>query len=72
MKANGAIRHLIRENNIHQLYSAIQTGSDDGMVTLNGSLCRLVMENLVDAEIALQRSNDPKELQTLLRQRMEI
>jgi twitching motility protein PilT len=72
MKANGAIRHLIRENNIHQLYSAIQTGSADGMVTLNGSLCRLVMENLVDAEIALQRSNDPKELQTLLRQRMEI
>lgn len=66
MNVNHAIRHLIRENNIHQIYTTIQTGSQDGMVTLNGSLARLVYENIVDREIALQRSNDPKELGSLL------
>ena len=69
MNVNSAIRHLIRENNLHQLYTAIQTGSKDGMVTLNGSLMRLVAENIVDEAVAMQRSNDPKELEGLL-QRM--
>jgi twitching motility protein PilT len=69
MNVNPAIRHLIRENNLHQLYSAIQTGAKDGMITLNGSLARLVMENVIDEDIAMQRSNDPKELEGLI-QRM--
>ena len=69
MNVNSAIRHLIRENNLHQLYTAIQTGSKDGMITLNGSLMRLVAENIVDEAVAMQRSNDPKELEGLL-QRM--
>ena len=69
MNVNSAIRHLIRENNLHQLYTAIQTGSKDGMVTLNGSLARLIAENVIDEAIAMQRSNDPKELEGLL-QRM--
>lgn len=66
MNVNSAIRHLIRENNLHQLYTAIQTGSENGMVTLNGSLARLVVENVVDEKVAMQRSNDPKELEGLL------
>jgi twitching motility protein PilT len=69
MNVNNAIRHIIRENTLHQLYTAIQTGLDDGMITLNGSLARLVLENVVDIDVALQRSNDPKELESLL-QRM--
>jgi len=67
MNVNNAIRHIIRENTLHQLYTAIQTGLDDGMITLNGSLARLVLENVVDVDVALQRSNDPKELESLLR-----
>ena len=66
MNVTSAIRHLIRENNLHQLYTAIQTGSENGMVTLNGSLARLVAENVVDEKVAMQRSNDPKELEGLL------
>ena len=66
MSVNHAIRHLIRENSVHQIYTAIQTGSADGMVTLNGSLVDLVYENIIDEEVALQRSNDPKELKSLL------
>jgi twitching motility protein PilT len=70
MHVNNAIRHLIRENSLHQLYSAIQTGIESGMITLNGSLAKLVTENLVDVHIAMQRTNDPKELEGLL-QRMK-
>ena len=68
MKVTGAIRNLIRENNVHQIYTAIQTGVEHGMVTLNGSLCALLREGLIDEKIAKQRSNDPKELENLLRQ----
>jgi len=69
MSVNNAIRHLVRENNVHQVYTAIQTGSADNMITLNGSLANLVYENIIDEEVALQRSNDPKELENLLIQK---
>ncbi|MDP8292617.1 MAG: type IV pilus twitching motility protein PilT [Candidatus Orphnella occulta] len=69
MSVNNAIRHLVRENNVHQIYTAIQTGSADNMITLNGSLASLVYENIIDEEVALQRSNDPKELENLLIQK---
>jgi len=69
MSVNNAIRHLIRENAIHQIYTAIQTGSADSMMTLNGSLANLVCENIIDEEVALQRSTDPKELENLLLQK---
>lgn len=68
MSVNGAIRHLIRENSIHQLYTAIQTGSKDGMITLNNSLARLINENIIDQEVAMLRSNDAKELDSILQQ----
>ncbi len=69
MSVNNAIRHLVRENNVHQVYTAIQTGSADKMITLNGSLANLVYENIIDEAVALQRSNDPKELENLLMQK---
>lgn len=69
MNVNNAIRHLIRENAIHQIYTAIQTGSADSMMTLNGSLANLVYENIIDEGVALQRSTDPKELENLLLQK---
>ena len=68
MNVTGAIKHLIRENNVHQIYTAIQTGSESGMVTLNGSLCNLVKEGLINREVAMLRSNDQKELENLLSQ----
>ena len=47
-----AIRNLIREDKIPQLYSAIQTGSIHGMVTLDQDLAKLVKEGLIDKEVA--------------------
>jgi twitching motility protein PilT len=47
-----AIRNLIRENKIAQMYSAIQTGRQLGMQTLDQNLQELVQRNLVSASEA--------------------
>jgi twitching motility protein PilT len=60
MVATSGIRNLIRENNLQQLRSAIETGAKDGMHTMNSSLVRLVQEKVITEETALARSNDVK------------
>ncbi len=52
MLGTGAIRNLIRENKIAQMYSLIQTGQNLGMQTLDQCLEKLVREGLVDANEA--------------------
>jgi twitching motility protein PilT len=44
-----AIRNLIRENKIAQMYSAIQTGQNFGMMTLDQNLSELVRRNVISA-----------------------
>jgi twitching motility protein PilT len=69
MIPNVAIRNLIREDKVHQIYSAMQTGQGrSGMQTLNQSLFTLVTQNLIAVEEALNRSSDPVELQGMLEQ----
>ncbi len=50
--ATAAVRNLIREDKVAQIYSAIQTGGNLGMQTLDASLARLVADNLVAREEA--------------------
>nr|WP_298413807.1 type IV pilus twitching motility protein PilT [uncultured Halomonas sp.] len=54
--ANSAVRNLIREDKVAQIYSAIQTGGGQGMQTLDASLARLVSENLVTRQEAQARA----------------
>ena len=51
-----AIRNLIRENKIAQMYSAIQTGQSFGMKTLDQDLQRLVQEGVVDRNEAMSKA----------------
>ena len=60
MVATSGIRNLIRENNLQQLRSAIETGAKDGMYTMNASLMKLLTEGKITAECALARTNDVK------------
>lgn len=57
MIATPAIRNLIRENKIAQMYSAIQTGQKDGSQTLEQCLRDLVKRGLVSAEEARRKAN---------------
>ncbi len=66
LNVNNAIRNLIREMQIQQVYSVIQTGRREGMVTMNDSLRSLVEGGWVDPAMALRRSPRPKELARML------
>ncbi|MBC8188215.1 MAG: type IV pilus twitching motility protein PilT [Proteobacteria bacterium] len=67
MVPNPAIRALMRDDKIHQLYSQMQIGQGkSGMQTMNQSLASLVAKRLVDPEIAKGRSPDDEELQQLI------
>ncbi len=66
MHMNNAIGNLIRERQLQQIYSVIQTGKAEGMVTLNESLRRLVAEGKIDQDVAIERSPRPRELARML------
>ena len=55
-----AIRNLIRENKIAQMYSAIQTGQGQGMQTLDQNLMDLVKRNMISAAEARSRAKTPE------------
>ena len=52
MICNAAIRNLIREDKIAQMYSSIQTGQAQGMITLDQHLVQLVEQNLISRQVA--------------------
>jgi twitching motility protein PilT len=65
---NPAIRNLIREDKIHQIYSAMQSGQDKfGMQTFNQSLYSLYQQKSITLETALLRSSNSDELQDMIR-----
>jgi twitching motility protein PilT len=66
MVATPAIRNLIREEKIHQIYSAIQSGSKYGMQTMNQSLAELIRRRHISREDGMNRSTLPEELAQLL------
>ena len=64
---NAAIRNLIREDKIHQIYSMMQTGQDKfGMQTFNQALATLHHKRQITLEVAMQRSSNADELKELI------
>jgi twitching motility protein PilT len=62
-----AIRNLIREDKIHQIYSAMQTGQEKyGMQTANQSLVSLYMNKKITLETAMEKSSNRDELQEMI------
>jgi twitching motility protein PilT len=62
-----AIRNLIREDKIHQIYSSMQTGQEKvGMQTMNQSLVSLYMRKMISLETALNASSNREELQEMI------
>ena len=64
---NSAIRNLIREDKIHQIYSAMQTGQAQyGMQTFNQALATLCFKKQITLQLALSMSSNPDELQDMI------
>lgn len=57
--ANGAIRNMIRENQLHQLENALQMGKKDGMMLMDNCLYELYCRCLITYDTALSRARHP-------------
>ncbi len=66
MLANSAIRNLIREGKTHQMAGTIQTGSQQGMRTMDQALAELLRQGLIDPETAREFARDADSLQAQL------
>ncbi|MGV8041135.1 MAG: type IV pilus twitching motility protein PilT [Thermoanaerobaculaceae bacterium] len=64
---NAAVRNLIREDKVHQIYSMMQTGQlKHGMQTFNQSLATLYQRKLITLQTALSYSSNQEELQDMI------
>jgi twitching motility protein PilT len=73
MIPNPAIRNLIREDKLHQIYSQMQMGqSGSGMQTMNQALYALCQRRVISIEQALESSGDQDELRALLEGRVAL
>jgi twitching motility protein PilT len=61
-----AVRNLIRQGKIEQIYSVIQTGTARGMQTMEQALADLVLRKVITRELAINRSSRPDQLESLL------
>lgn len=65
--ANHAVKSLIRESKIHQVYSIIQMGQKDNMKTMNQALFELCKAGHISEEEALAGTTEPQDLERMLR-----
>jgi twitching motility protein PilT len=68
MISTPAVRNLIREEKIHQIYSSMQSGQKFGMQTMNQALVELITRRQITRDEAMSRSTNPEELAQLLLQ----
>jgi twitching motility protein PilT len=61
-----AVRNLIRQGKVEQIYSVIQTGTARGMQTMEQALADLVLRKVITRDIAIGRSSRPEQLESLL------
>ena len=67
MMMNSAIKALVQEGKVQQVYSAMQTGqAGSNMQTMNQALFQLVQRRLISKEVAIQKSSHPEELIEML------
>jgi len=62
-----AVRSLIRESKVHQIYSVIQTSQKDGMKTMNQTLYELYQKRLISYDDAFDRTTDVEDLKRLFK-----
>lgn len=67
MIPNAAIKNLIRENKIHQIYSSMQIGQGDSqMTTMSQAIAELILKGRISKEAGLHLAGDQQELNELL------
>jgi twitching motility protein PilT len=64
-----AVASSIREDNLHQIYTILQTGKKSGMNTMNQCLAELCNKEIITYQEAINRSTNPEEFDGLVKQR---
>ncbi len=72
LEATAAVRNLIRRNELEQIYSVLQTSTQNGMTTMNASLVRLFQEGKISMEDAMLYTSRPKELGELISRKTRV
>jgi len=62
-----AVRNLIREEKVHQIYSSMQTSAEAGMITMNKALVELYKKQMVTYNEIFARTLDPKDLERMVK-----
>ncbi len=70
--ATPAVKALIRDDKVHQIYSHIQAGHKYGMQTMNESLYSVYMKKEISLEMAFAHSRNPEELQKMIEQQSKV
>jgi twitching motility protein PilT len=60
--ATGAVRNIIRENQLHQLENVLQTGRKEGMILMDNCLHDLYVKCLITYDTALSRARNPEKI----------
>src|SRR5437764_954757 len=63
-----AVRHLIREGKVHQIYTVMQTGSQAGMQTMDASVADLLRQGRISKLVASQAAHNPEDMRRLIAQ----
>ena len=71
MVATVGVRNMIRDNRIHQIDGAIQTGIDEGMLTMDMSLAKLFNNGIISREVAEDACRDIKMLSKYIDMKMK-
>jgi twitching motility protein PilT len=66
LMATPAVRNLIREGKIHQIYSIMQAGGKFGMQTMDQSLAQLVRSSAITMDVAVERCHNEDDLRRLV------
>jgi len=67
LRLNPAIRNLIREDKLHQIYSQMQINQEETkMITMNQSIKKSIDAGLIDSDTAMSFSNNPEEMAKML------
>jgi len=72
MMCTPAIKALIRDSKIHQIYGIMQAGQKYGMQTMNQSLYQSYTNRMISYDDALNRSADPEELLKMIGETVKV
>lgn len=61
-----AVANMIREERVHEINTLIETGAEQGMISINASLAELVRRGVITMEHAYETTTDPKDLERLM------